>query len=97
MESDLAPIRGISSCGRLGQAIRAARRARGMTQAELAKSARVSRSQISAIESSLANPGMAIVMRLLRSLDCTLSLEPLNPERFRLSKHVAQNRPPRAP
>ena len=94
MQSDLKAITGISSCGRLGQAIRTARRSRGMTQAELGVAANVSRPQISTIESSLANPGMETVMRLLRALDCTLTVEPADPEQFSLSDHLAGNRPP---
>ena len=94
MQPELRAITGITSCGRLGRAIRTARRSRGMTQAELGAAANVSRPQISTIESSLANPGMATVMRLLRALDCTLTVEPVDPEQFSLSNHLARNRPP---
>ena len=94
MQPELRAITGITSCGRLGQAIRTARRSRGMTQAELGTAANVSRPQISTIESSLANPGMATVMQLLRALDCSLTVAPVDPGQFSLSSHLARNRPP---
>ena len=94
MQSELNAIAGITSCGRLGQAIRTARRARGLTQAELSIAAGVSRPQISTIESGLSNPGTATVMKLLRVLDCSLTVVPADPEQFSLSSHLAQNRPP---
>ena len=94
MQPELNAITGITSCGRLGQAIRTARRARGITQAELSAAAGVSRPQISTIESGLSNPGMATVMRLLRALDCSLTVVPADPEQFSLSSHLTQNRPP---
>ena len=93
MEAQLNDITGVTSCGRLGQALRAARRAKGMTQADLSAAAGVSRPQISTIESGLANPGMTTVMRLLRALDCSLTVVPADPKRFSLSSHVAKNRP----
>lgn len=94
MDSQLHDIRGVTSCGRLGQAIRAARRARGMTQAQLSAAADVSRPQISTIESGLANPGMATVMRLLRALDCSLTVVAADPNEFNLSTYIAKRRPP---
>ena len=94
MGPQIEAITGVTSCGRLGQALRTARRARGMTQAELSAAAGVSRPQISTIESGLANPGTATVMRLLRALDCSLTVVPADPERFSLSAHLSQNRPP---
>ena len=92
MQPNLNDITGITSCGRLGQAVRTSRRARGMTQAELSAAAGVSRPHISTIESGLANPGMSTVMRLLRALDCSLTVVPADPERFSLSSHIGQNR-----
>lgn len=89
-------ITGVTSSGRLGQAVRAIRRAKGMTQGELSAAAGVSRPQISTIESGLANPGMSTVMRLLRALDCSLTVVPADPEAFSLSAHIAKNRPPHA-
>ena len=94
MAQQLNDIKGVTSCGRLGQAVRTARRARGMTQAELSAAAGVSRPQISTIESGLANPGMATVMRLLRALDCSLTVVAADPEKFSLSTHLSQHRPP---
>ena len=84
----------MTSCGRLGQAIRTARRSRGMTQAQLSAAAGVSRPQISTIESGLANPGMATVMRLLRALDCSLTVVVAEPDEFSLSTHLARRRSP---
>ena len=94
MPPELYAIAEVTSCGRLGNALRIARRARGMTQAELGTAAGVSRPQISAIESGLANPGMATVMRLLRALDCSLTVVPADPAEFDLDAHIAQGRPP---
>lgn len=88
--------RGLTSCGRLGLALRSARRARGMTQQQLSAAAGVSRPQISTIESGRANPGMATVMRLLRALNCSLTLVVADPDEFSLSAHTAQSRPPYA-
>ena len=94
MESRPCNITGVTSCGRLGQAIRTARRAKGMTQAQLGVAAGVSRPQISTIESGLANPGMATVMRLLRALDCSLTVVVAEPDEFSLSAHLARRRSP---
>ncbi len=94
MDSQLDDIRDVTSCGRLGHAIRTARRARGMTQTQLSAAAGVSRPQISTIESGLANPGMATVMRLLRALDCSLTVVAADPDKFNLSTHIAKRRPP---
>ncbi|MDE0268325.1 MAG: helix-turn-helix transcriptional regulator [Acidimicrobiaceae bacterium] len=94
MTQRLNDIKGVTSCGRLGQAVRMARHARGMTQAELSVAAGVSRPQISIIESGRANPGMVTVMRLLRALDCSLTVVPADPEQFSLSAHLSQHRPP---
>ena len=94
LDTNPEPVTGITTCARLGQAVRSMRRARGMTQTELSAAAGVSRPQISTIESGRANPTMATVMRLLRSLDCSLTVVPANPEQFSLSAHLAKNRPP---
>ena len=92
--ADAGTITGITTCGRLGQALRSMRRARGMTQTELSEVAGVSRSQISTIESGRANPALSTVMRLLRSLDCTLATVPADPKKFTLSALLDQHRPP---
>lgn len=95
MQAELK-ITGLTSCGRLGTALREARRAAGMTQTQLAAASGVSRPRISVIESGMANPGIDSVMRLLRALECSLTLETIPPGQFSLSRHLARNRPPHA-
>lgn len=94
MTQQFNDITGVTSSGRLGQAIRTARRAREMTQADLSAATGVARSRISSIESGLANPGIVTVMRLLRALDCSLTVVPADPGKFSLSAHLSQQRPP---
>ncbi|MCY4068242.1 MAG: helix-turn-helix transcriptional regulator [Acidimicrobiaceae bacterium] len=66
----------IDSLGTLGNAVRERRRRLGMTQAELAEAAGVSRPQVSRIECGAMNPGFLVLLRLFRKLGCRLIAEP---------------------
>ena len=79
-------LTGIESCEHLGRAIRLARRERGMSQTRLSEAANVSRKRIYAIETGVANPGMQIMMRLLKALDCTLTVAPTGSEELKQIK-----------
>lgn len=64
-----AAARGISS---LGQTIRAAREARGFTQAELASRAQVAQAYLSYLEQDQREPSLSIAARIARELDIPL-------------------------
>lgn len=56
----------------LGQRIRAAREARGLTQAELAVRARVAQAYLSYLEQDQREPSLSIAARLARELELSL-------------------------
>jgi ribosome-binding protein aMBF1 (putative translation factor) len=56
----------------LGQKIRTAREARGWTQAELAKRARLTQAYLSYLEADEREPSLSIAARLSRELDIPL-------------------------
>ena len=56
----------------LGEKIRAAREARGLTQAELASRAHVAQAYLSYLEQDRREPSLSIAARLARELDLTL-------------------------
>lgn len=67
----------ISSLDGFAAALRAFRRERGLTQAQLAAAAGVSRTRISEIESgTAANFEVQTLLRLIRALGATLALQP---------------------
>jgi HTH-type transcriptional regulator / antitoxin HipB len=66
----------ISKWSRLGVAVRDQRREHGMTQAELARLAGVSRGWLVRFESGLDNADAATVLRVLQVLDLDLVLRP---------------------
>ena len=90
MDNGTRAITGIRSCGILGGALASTRRAKGMTQVDLAEASGISRSQISKIESGTEWPRAATVMRLLRALECSFTLVPDDPAAFSLEKHLAR-------
>jgi transcriptional regulator with XRE-family HTH domain len=55
----------------LGQAIRAARLERGVSQEELAERAAIDRSYLSSIERGAQNPGIVSLLRVVNALDMT--------------------------
>lgn len=58
-----------------GQVIREARRRSGLSQAELARRARVSQSVISAYESGRREPGLSMLTKLVEASGHTLSID----------------------
>jgi transcriptional regulator with XRE-family HTH domain len=67
----------ISSPADLATALRELRRARSLTQAQLAAAASVSRTRISEIESGeAANIEVQTLMRMLRALGASLAIQP---------------------
>ena len=68
-----APLLNARSLPRLGSAVRRLRHDRGLTQAELAAAAGVTRQWISGIEQGrIAGAELALVLRTLDALDATL-------------------------
>ncbi len=66
---------------RLGQIVRAARAAQGLTLAQVSERSGVSRSMLSAIERDVVNPTFSVVWALCQALDIDLaSLEPRAPD-----------------
>lgn len=57
----------------LGRAIQAARRARGISQEELAHMADTDRSYMSSIERGGQNPGIVSVLRIAAAMDMTMT------------------------
>jgi transcriptional regulator with XRE-family HTH domain len=55
----------------LGQAIRAARLERGVSQEELAERAAIDRSYLSSIERGAQNPGIVSLLRVVNALEMT--------------------------
>ena len=61
---------------RLAVQLRIKRRARGLTQAQLADLARVTRYKVIAVEKGTLSVGMIAYARVLAALDCELSVVP---------------------
>lgn len=57
----------------LGDAIRRSRRARGISQEDLAHISAVDRSYMSSIERGVQNPGVISMVRIARAMDMTLT------------------------
>jgi HTH-type transcriptional regulator/antitoxin HipB len=64
-----AAVQGVAT---LGQKIRAAREARGLTQADLASRARVTQAYLSYLEQDQREPSLSIAFRIARELDIPL-------------------------
>jgi molybdate-binding protein/DNA-binding XRE family transcriptional regulator len=62
----------MTSASPLDNPVRRRRQARGLSQAQLAQAAHISRAAVSAIESSRLVPSVAAALSLARSLDCTV-------------------------
>ena len=75
-DSDAIPYVGVRSLSRLGWAVRAARIDAGMSQADLAEAAHVSRELISRIESGRRGVRFETLVALLSSLDYELAFLP---------------------
>ncbi len=78
----------------LGQTIRSARKARGLTQAALASSAGLSRVTLNLLESGLVRDlGIRKVLAVLDALDLALAVEPLGkprkPDYLRMASNTA--------
>lgn len=63
---------------RFGKALRDARKAAGLTQAELAAKARIIRADVSLIERAERRPSLVVMERLANALDMTLDVK-MNP------------------
>ena len=71
--------------------IKNARKARRLTQAQLAHKARVSRARIAALETEkLPEMGFKTIQRLLRALDLDLRIVPLDQRRPTLDDLIAE-------
>lgn len=57
----------------LGDAIRRSRRARGISQEDLAHVSAVDRSYMSSIERGVQNPGLVSIVRIARAMDMTVT------------------------
>jgi transcriptional regulator with XRE-family HTH domain len=74
----------ISSILDLSSLVRGRRQALGLSQAELASRANVSRQWVSAFESGRPGSELQLILRLLEALDLRLSVDPLDdPQRHR--------------
>ena len=58
--------------GRAGERLRLARQARGFSQGQLARMARVSRQAVSAVETGLSDPSLRVALTLSRALGLTV-------------------------
>jgi putative molybdopterin biosynthesis protein len=58
--------------GRAGERLRLARQARGFSQGQLARMARVSRQAVSAVETGLSDPSLRVALTLCRALGLTV-------------------------
>src|SRR5580658_7826565 len=58
--------------GRVGERLRLARQARGFSQGQLARMARVSRQAVSAVETGLSDPSLRVALTLSRALGLTV-------------------------
>ena len=67
-----------------GAAIRSARRERGLSQAELASRADVSRRTLASIEGGHPNGEIGMFLALVRALDLEITLSPVPPATFSL-------------
>jgi transcriptional regulator with XRE-family HTH domain len=61
---------------RLAVQLRIKRRERGLTQAQLAELARVTRNKVIAIEKGTLSVGMDVYARVIAALDCELTVIP---------------------
>ena len=59
---------------RIGQVLKQVRTARGLTQAELAKRAKVTRNYITMLERDKGNPSLSVLRRLAKALDVPTAL-----------------------
>lgn len=66
----------VNSTAVLGRAIRDARRALGLTQAELARRAGVTQATVSKVERDVAPPGLGTILSMLAVLRLELILQP---------------------
>lgn len=76
-----------------GAAIRAVRRARGLSQEALATQARVSRRTLAAIEAGHTNGEVGMFLAILRALDMGVFLQPVPPADFSLdtlNQHMSE-------
>lgn len=72
----------VRSSADLGRAIAGARRARGLTQAELAESAGINRSYLAELEGGASTLLLERALRALRRLDATVTVTlPAEPDR----------------
>jgi transcriptional regulator with XRE-family HTH domain len=55
----------------LGKNVNRLRTARGLTQDQLAEGAEIDRRYVQRIEAGTANPGIDVLIRLRRALDCS--------------------------
>ena len=55
----------------LGRNVNRLRMAQGLTQEELADQSRIDRRQLQRIEAGTANPGVEMLVRLRKALDCS--------------------------
>ena len=69
----------ILTVGQLGQEVRRARRDLGLTQADLAKKALVSRRWLSQLECGHLGAEIGKIMRVVRALELAVTLEPAPP------------------
>jgi transcriptional regulator with XRE-family HTH domain len=75
----------------LGERIKATRKARGLTQARLAQTARVSRARLEALENArIAEIGFKTLLRILNALDLDLRISAYNRGRPTLEDLVAE-------
>jgi transcriptional regulator with XRE-family HTH domain len=76
----------------VGEDVRAARKAKGLTQSALGSLAGVSRAQIERLENGrAAEMGFGIILRLVRTVGLDLTLQPYNHGRPTLDDLVAQD------
>ena len=69
----------ILTVGQLGQEVRRARRERGLTQADLAEKALVSRRWLGQLERGHLGAEVGKIMRVVRALELAVTLEPAPP------------------
>jgi transcriptional regulator with XRE-family HTH domain len=75
----------------LGERVKATRKAKGLTQARLAQTARVSRARLEALENArIAEIGFKTLLRILNALDLDLRITAYNRGRPTLEDLVAE-------
>lgn len=72
----------------VGRAIRAIRNERGMTQAQLASAAQVSRKWLSETENGKASAELGLVLAVLNELDCGVEIVHRPKPGFDLTSHI---------